>query len=154
MNFSEMEGTLGYLRVIRISLKPDAKLVKKIPYKLNPKYKEKVKEELDKMLATRIIDLVEEFKQISSMRVQVKKTKGEIRICIDLRKLNYTCVHDPFTTKFTDEVLDQNYLTLFYPLFLLDEVRPILLQMDFSGYHHIIILLEDRHMTTSTIEWG
>ena len=40
------------------------------------------------------------------MVVQEKKQKDEIRICEDLRKLNDTCVHDPFPTPFTDEVLD------------------------------------------------
>jgi len=28
------------------------------------------------------------------MVVQEKKQKGEIRICIDLRKLNDVCIHD------------------------------------------------------------
>jgi hypothetical protein len=27
-------------------------------------------------------------------------------ICIDLRKLNYACLHDAFPTPFIDEVLD------------------------------------------------
>ena len=40
------------------------------------------------------------------MVVQDKKTKGEIRICVDLRKLNDPFVHDPFPTLFIDEVLD------------------------------------------------
>ena len=40
------------------------------------------------------------------MVVQEKKTKGEIRICVDLRKLNDACLHDHFPTPFTDEVLD------------------------------------------------
>jgi hypothetical protein len=39
------------------------------------------------------------------MVVQDKKT-GEIRICIDLRKLNDSFLHDPFPTPFIDEVLD------------------------------------------------
>jgi len=34
------------------------------------------------------------------------KTKGEIRICVDMRKLNDACLHDPFPTPFIDEVLD------------------------------------------------
>jgi len=40
------------------------------------------------------------------MVVQEKKQKDEIRICVDLRKLNDACVHDPFPTPFRDEVLD------------------------------------------------
>ena len=40
------------------------------------------------------------------MVVQDKKT-GEIRICVNLRKLNDAYVHDPFPTPFTDEVLEE-----------------------------------------------
>ena len=57
--FSELKGIIGDLGVMEINLKPDAKLVKQHPYRLNPKYKEKVLEELDKMLAIGIIEPVE-----------------------------------------------------------------------------------------------
>ena len=62
--------------------------------------------ELDKMLAAGIIEPVEESEWVSPMVVQEKKTKGEIRICVNMRKLNDACLHDPFPTPFTDEVLD------------------------------------------------
>lgn len=39
--FLDMKGTVGYLGVMKIPLKPYAKPVKKRPYRLNPKYKEK-----------------------------------------------------------------------------------------------------------------
>ena len=38
--------------------------------------------------------------------VQDTNTTGEMRICADLRKLNDACLHDPFPTPFTDEVLE------------------------------------------------
>ena len=58
------------------------------------------------MLATGIIEPVEESEWVSPMVVQDKKTKGEIRICVDLKKLNDASIHDPFLTPFIDEVLD------------------------------------------------
>ena len=58
------------------------------------------------MITTGIFELVEESEWVSPMVVQDKKTKGEIRICVDLRKLNDASVHVPFPTPFTDEVLD------------------------------------------------
>jgi len=65
------------------------------------------------------------------MVVQDKKT-WEIRICIDLRKLNYACVIDPFPTPFTDEVLDNV------------DVREAYSFTDgFTGYHQIRIAKED-----------
>jgi hypothetical protein len=102
--FTDMNGIKGPMGEMRIPLKPGANLVKKIPYKLNPKYKEKVKIELDRMLEAGIIKPVEESEWISPMVVQEKK--GEIRICADLSNLNDAYLHDPFPTPFTDEVLD------------------------------------------------
>ena len=57
------------------------------------------------MLETRIIELVQESEWISPMVVQDKKM-GEVRICVDLKKLNDACMHDPFLTPFTNEVLE------------------------------------------------
>ena len=92
--------------MMKITLKLDVKPVKQLPYRLNPKYKEKVREELDKMLVVGIIEPVEESNWVSSMVVQEKKQKGEIFICMDLKKLNDACVNDPFPTPFIDEVLE------------------------------------------------
>lgn len=103
-SFSEMKGIAGELGEMHIQLKPDAKPMEKRPYRLNPKYKEKVKQHLDKMLATGIIIPVQESEWISPMVVQDKKTRG-IRICVDLRNLNDACIHDPFPTPFIDEAL-------------------------------------------------
>jgi hypothetical protein len=57
------------------------------------------------MLEDGITEPVEESKWISLMVVQEKK-QGGIRICVDLRKLNDSFLHDPFLTPFTDEVLE------------------------------------------------
>ena len=76
MMFSEMKGILGDIGVIKIPLKANVKPVKQFPYRLNPKYKEKVRMELDKMLAAGIIEPVEESEWVSPMVVQEKKTKG------------------------------------------------------------------------------
>ncbi len=103
---TDLKGIIGDLGMTKITLKAYVKLVKQRPYRLNPKYKEKVHEKLDKILAAAIIEPIEESNCVSPMVVQEKKQKGEIRIFMDLRKLNDTCVHDPFPTPFTDEVLE------------------------------------------------
>jgi len=77
------------------------------------------------------------------MVVQEKKNKGEIRIFIDLRKLNDACVHDPFPTPFTDEVLENVGGQDAYSF-----------TDGFFGYHQIKIASEDMSKTTFTIEWG
>ena len=71
-----MKGILGDIGVMKIPLKADVKPMKQRPYRLNPKYKEKVRMEIDKMLTAGIIEPIEESKWVSPMVVQEKKTKG------------------------------------------------------------------------------
>ena len=77
------------------------------------------------------------------MVVQEKKTKGDIRICVDLRKLNDACLHDPSPTPFIDEVLVNVGGQEVYSF-----------TDGFLGYHEIRIAPEDRHKVTFTIEMG
>ena len=100
-----MKGILGDLGEMKIPLKPDAEPGRQRPYLLNLQYKESVKDELDRMLDAEIIEPVKESDWINPMVVQDKKT-CEVRICVDLRKLNDACIHDPFLTPFTNEVLE------------------------------------------------
>ena len=67
--FSDLKGIVGDLSVIKITLKPDVKPVKQRPYLINPKYKDKMRKELDKMLETGIIEPVQEFDWVSPMVV-------------------------------------------------------------------------------------
>jgi hypothetical protein len=55
-----MKGIKGCMGEMRIPLKTYARPFKQRPYILNPKYKEKVKIKLDRMLEAGIIELVEE----------------------------------------------------------------------------------------------
>lgn len=67
--FSDLKGIIADLGVIKITLKQDAKPIKQRPYHLNPKYKERVHVELDKMLAAGIIEPVEESDWVSPIVV-------------------------------------------------------------------------------------
>jgi hypothetical protein len=65
------------------------------------------------------------------MVVKEKKQGRGIRICIDLRNLNDTCLHDPFPTPLIDEVLenvggDESYS----------------FTDGFSGYHQTTFVME------------
>jgi len=91
---------------MKITLNPNANQVKKRPYRLNLKYKDKVHLELEKILAAGIIEPMEESDWLSPMVVQDKNQKDEIRICMDLKKPNDAYVYDHFPTLFMDEVLD------------------------------------------------
>jgi hypothetical protein len=76
------------------------------------------------------------------MVVQDNK-KRDIRICVDLRKLNDVCLHDPFPTPFIDKVIDNVGGQEVYSF-----------TDGFSGYHQIRIAKEDHHKTIFATEWG
>jgi len=94
------------------------------------------------MLEVGIIEPIEEFDWVSPMVVQQKKQKGEIRIFLDLWKLNDAYIHDPFPTPFNDEVLDN-----------VGGKEAYSFSNGFSGYHQIKISLKDRSKTTFLTEW-
>jgi hypothetical protein len=95
------------------------------------------------MLAAGIIFPVDEAEWISPIVIQRKKGIDDIRVCVDYRSLNSTCVHDPFPTPFSDEVLDQVVGNEAYSF-----------TDGFSGYHQVRIVEEDKRKTTFTTEWG
>ena len=69
-----MKGILGDLGEMKIPLNLDAKLVRQRPYQLNLRYKERVKDELDRMLDAGIIEPIKDLEWISPIVVQDKKT--------------------------------------------------------------------------------
>jgi hypothetical protein len=50
IKFTDMNGIKGPMGEMKIPLRPDARPIKRRPYRLNPKYKQKFKIELDRML--------------------------------------------------------------------------------------------------------
>ena len=67
--FSKIKSIIGDLGEMKIPLRPDAKPVKQLPYRLNPHYKEKVKVELHRMLEAGVIEPVEELEWIKKIGV-------------------------------------------------------------------------------------
>lgn len=61
---------------------------------------------------------------------------------MDLKKLNDACVHDPFPTLFTGEVLEN-----------VSGQEAYSFTNGFSGYHQIKIVPEDRSKTTFATKW-
>lgn len=66
---TDLKGIVDDLGMMKITLKPYVKLVRKRPYHLNLKYKEKVHDELDKMFTAKMIEPVEESNWVSPMVV-------------------------------------------------------------------------------------
>jgi hypothetical protein len=55
-----MKGVARELGEMKITIRPEERLVRKRPYKSNPIYKKKVKEKINIMLESGIIEPVEE----------------------------------------------------------------------------------------------
>jgi hypothetical protein len=64
-----------------------------------------VKHNINKLLTTRFIQLVEEVTWLSPI-VVVPKKNGKLRICVDFRKFNEVTKEDPYPLPFFDEVLN------------------------------------------------
>jgi hypothetical protein len=62
--FSELKGIKRVMGEMKIELKLGSNPVRHRPYRLNPKVKEKVKREIDKMLEARLIFAVEEVEWV------------------------------------------------------------------------------------------
>jgi hypothetical protein len=86
-----IERDLGEMK---ISLRYEARTITQRPYRINPIYKQKVKEKIDRMLEAVIIEPSEEYEWVIPIVVQEKK-KGGIIICAEMRKLNDACLHEP-----------------------------------------------------------
>jgi hypothetical protein len=64
---------MGELGEMKIMLGAEARPIRHRSYRINPKYKKKVKVEIDRMLEAGIIEPVEEYEWIILMVVQEKK---------------------------------------------------------------------------------
>ena len=74
---------------------------------------------------------------ISPIVIQDKKKISKVRIYVNLRMLNDACLHDPFPTPFTNEVLESVGGKEMYSF-----------TDGFLGYHQVRIAKEDRHKIT------
>ena len=93
---------------MKIKIKPNARTVKKRPYKLAHKCKEIVKKEIDNMLAVVIIYHIDQSEWESPMAIQPKKLDlTKLRICVDFIELNKVTLTDPFPTPNANEILNE-----------------------------------------------
>ncbi len=74
-------------------------------YKLNPNYVIIIKQDINKLLATRFIQFVKEAIWLSPI-VVIPKKNGKLKICIDFKKLNVATKKDPYPLPFINEMLN------------------------------------------------
>jgi hypothetical protein len=75
--------------------------------------------------------------------IHVRKKNGEIRLCLDLRNLNWSSLKDKYPLPKMDHVLDK-----------VVGANMISMIDDLSGYNQIVVHENDRERTTFTTPWG
>ena len=124
-------------KIAKIRLLPDApttlvQRVRRLPFSLE----DKVEHELRKMLADDVIEEISSSPYVSPI-VVVPKKSGDIRICVDYRKINPHVIPDPFPIPSIDDVLARlNRPTVFSLIDLK------------AAYHQIEIDDESRDVTS------
>ena len=110
--------------------------------KTNPKYSLNVKQEIDKLLDVGFIYPIDNSEWVSPIVIVLKKN-GEIRVCVDYRKLNVATKKNHFPLPFIDIVLDKVASQQLYSF--LD---------GFSGYNQVNIHPYDQSKTNFVTKWG
>ena len=111
------------------------------PYRIPPKWKEVVKEQLDSFLSLGIIRPSES--PWSSSVVTVQKKEGGVRLCIDFRAVNDITQPDPYLMPLIDEILDSLATAKFISKVDLNK-----------GFHQIPISEVDIPKTAFCTPWG
>ncbi len=130
--YKYFKGIPPKLAQYRIELDTIKQLAHQARYKLYPNYATTIKQDIDKLLASRFIEFVEEVTWLSPIVVLLKKN-GKLKIYIDFRKPN-AATKDPYPLFFTNEVL--NMVARYEAYSFLN---------GYLRYHQIFIVLEDRY---------
>ena len=141
-SYQELKGIPTEIAQHRIPILPGSKPVRQKERRMNPRLQMIVKAELEKLLQAGFIRPVEITDWVSPM-VLVKKKNGQLRVCIDYRKLNKCTEKDHFPLPFVNTILEE---VAGYELYTF---------MDgYSGYNQISIHPDDYHKTAFTTPWG
>jgi hypothetical protein len=125
-----------------IPIKEWIKLVRQKQRPINPTLEATIRKELEKNLKFGIIFPVKYSEWVSNL-VPVRKTNGQIRLCMDFCALNRASVKDHFPLPNMEMILQQ--VTGSQMMSLLD---------GFSGYNQIKVKRIDRYKITFTTRWG
>eukprot|EP00253_Pinus_taeda_P022803 PITA_22803 len=138
----DMKGISPELCTHRIYIKEVSRRVCQLQRRMNPYLRERVKEELQKLLNAGFIYPISDSEWVSPL-VIVPKKNGKWRVCVDYRALNKATQKDHFPLPFIDQVLDNLAGKKFFSF--LD---------GFSRYNQIKIAPQDQDKTTFTNPWG
>jgi ribonuclease HI len=141
-SYEDLRGFDPALIQHAIPIKEGVKPVRKKQRPINPALEATIRKELEKLLKANIIFPVKYSDWVSNL-VPVRKTTGQIRLCVDFRALNRASVKDHFPLPNMEMILQQ--VAGSQMMSLLD---------GFSGYNQIKVKRTDRYKTTFTTRWG
>ena len=119
----------------------DAAPISSHPYRIPPKWRREVRDQIDQLLSLGIIEA--SVSPWSSAIVTVKKKTGGCRICIDYRAVNGVTTPDPYQMPFIEDILD----TLAGAKYMS--------KLDLNkGFHQIPVKEEDKCKTAFCTPWG
>ena len=87
-------------------MREDVKPIKQWPYTYNENFVNKIKEEINKLLAADLIYEIEHTDWVSPI-VVVPKKNGKLRVCINLKKVNGATIRDHYPLPIIDHVIER-----------------------------------------------
>ena len=111
------------------------------PYRLPHAYRQAVKDELEEMISSGIIEPA--ASEWSAPIVPVKKKDGSLRLCVDYRRLNQVSVTDAYPMPRVDDLIDRVGKSTY--ISTLDLTR---------GYWQVPVAMKDRPKTAFTTPFG
>ena len=140
--FADGDDKVGYTDLVqhRIRLTDDIPVVQ--PYRaIPPSQYAEVREHLKTLLRNDIIR--ESYSPYAAPIVIVRKKNGDMRMCVDYRRINMKCVRDAFPLPRIEESFDALAGAKYFSTLDL-----------LSGYHQIAIDPSDRHKTAFVTQGG
>jgi hypothetical protein len=133
-----------YLGLIHhaIPIKEGIKPFRKKQRPINPALEATIRKELEKLLKAGIIFPVKYFEWVSNL-VPVRKTTGQIRLCVDFHTLNQASIKDHFPLPNMEMILQQ-----------VAGSQIMSLVDSFSGYNQIKVKRTDKYKTTFITRWS
>lgn len=107
-DYKDVKGPVKGMGETEIDLIPRTKPVKNIPYKLAHKYKEIVHEETNSIVEDDIIYPIDKSEWTSPMVMKPEERDlNKLRIYIDFINLHIENLIDPFTTPFSNQIINE-----------------------------------------------
>ncbi|PIK37692.1 hypothetical protein BSL78_25478 [Apostichopus japonicus] len=139
---NQCNGARTNSSTVRHKIKTVDEVPVKQPYRrIPPSQFEQVRDHIRKLLESGVI--IESASPYASPIVIVRKSNGDLRLCVDYRKLNEKTVKDAHPIPRIDESLDSLHGTKWFSTIDL-----------LSGYHQVAMDEADQHKTSFTTPFG